>query len=100
MLLKKDAFLSLVTFSLLIWLKSPLYGLTWVKSYSAYFKVQYDKGLFIEQGYPHLKKDDALFTKCCNYSTEESVFHLGYFIGEGKRVLPVVRTERNPCWHG
>lgn len=92
MLLKKVAFLSLVTFSLyvIIWVKSHLCGFIWVKPHSAYFIVQCNKSLFLGQGYPHLKKDDALCTKCSNYSAEESVFHLGYFIGKGKCVLPVL----------
>lgn len=102
MLLKKVAFLSSITFSLyvLLWVKSHLYGLIWVKSHSAYFTVQCNKGLFLVQGYPHLKKDDAFCTECCNYSAEESVFHLGCFIGKGKHVLPVLRPEWNPFWHG
>ena len=58
MLLKEVAFLSSVMFFLLglICMKSQLYGLTWVKSHPAYFRVQCNKSLFLGQGYPHLKK--------------------------------------------
>lgn len=44
-----------------------------MKSHSAFFRVQCNKGLFLGQGYPHLKKDNAFCTKCCNYSAEQSV---------------------------